>query len=324
MHLLKSVKIKIMRSLLQTKEWALFKKKFGWGFKEVKGVFVLKRRLPFQKEILYSPEVWLEPQTASEVVKALVDYARSEKNAIFYTLEILNPHDECPLNPREYGFEPSFEDYQPRWRQIIPLTPSKEEIFAQMKPLGRRNIRIAEKKGVITRIHDDLMFLEEDTKIFYELMQETAKRHHFAPRKMDYFRELLRLLYENKYGFLVTASFNDKPLASLIISVYDRVASFLYGASTEIEKERMANYAAQYAAILEAKKRGAKVYDLLAISPPGWPKAPLAIKYAGITRFKENFGGYKEAISGAFDLILKPNLYKIYRYLEILRRGQVS
>jgi lipid II:glycine glycyltransferase (peptidoglycan interpeptide bridge formation enzyme) len=324
MHLFKSDTIKPMRSLLQTKEWALFKKKFGWSFKEVKGVFILKRKLPFQKEILYSPEVWLEPKTAPEVVRALVDYAKSERNAIFYTLEILNPHDECPLNPHEYGFRPSFEDYQPRWRQIVPLTSSKEEIFAQMKPLGRRNIRIAEKKGVITRIHDDLMFLEEDSKIFYELMQETAKRHHFAIRKMDYFRELIRLLYENNYGFLVTASFNDKPLASLIISVYDKVASFLYGASTETEKERMANYATQYAAMLEAKKRGAKVYDLLAISPPGWPKSPLATKYAGITRFKENFGGYKEAISGAFDLVLKPRLYKVYRYLEILRRGQVS
>lgn len=38
--------------------------------------------------------------------------------------------------------------YAPEWTLLIDLTPPEEEILAQMKPKGRYNIRLAEKKGV--------------------------------------------------------------------------------------------------------------------------------------------------------------------------------
>lgn len=310
-----------MKSILQTKEWTEFKAKFGWSYTEVNGIFVLKKGLPFGSNMLYAPEVYLPPRKVEETVAALVAEAEKDKHCAFFTLEILNPHDECPLDLKPLGFTPSFEDIQPRWRQIIPLDLPAEKILAQMKEKGRYNVRLSEKKGIVCHVHDELLFLEDDVKIFYNLMAETAKRDGFSIRPKNYFLELLQMLYKNKTGFMVSGAFEDITLAATIISVYDNTATYLYGASGSVERNRMASYGVQFKAMREAKDRGTKKYDLLAISPEDGLNSALAKKYTGITKFKENFGGKKIAIAGGFTKVFKPTFYKLYKQIEKIRRG---
>lgn len=282
---------------------------------------MLERPLIFDLTMLYAPEVYLPPDRseAERFVQQLVDWTKQQRRAIFFKLEVTNLHDQSPLGLAEFGFQPSFEEIQPTWRQQVSLVGSAEAILGQMKEKGRYNVRLAEKQGVTVRLHDELMFVEEDAHIFYRLYLETARRQHFEPRGFSYMRALLELLYKQKWGALVVASFDEQPLSALIVSWYEGAALYLYGASSELKREVMAPYLAHYQAMLEAKKHGATSYDLLAVDPPSG-LGPLPKKYAGLGQFKRQFGGQTVAIVGGFDLVLKPTWYKLYRFAEKMRR----
>ena len=56
----------------------------------------------------------------------------------------------------------------------------------------------------------------------------------------------------------------------------------------------------------EAKRQGCKYYDLFGIAPNEDEKHP----WAGVTRFKRQFGGLDFASLGSWDLVISPMKYK--------------
>ena len=68
--------------------------------------------------------------------------------------------------------------------------------------------------------------------------------------------------------------------------------------------------------IKKAKELNCQTYDLLGIAPPDQPKH----RWAGLTRFKENFGGRRVEIIGSYDKVIDQGYYKLYRFIAKLRR----
>lgn len=298
------------KSLLQTKEWANFRQTQGWQAHHIDNISILEKNLPFGKSFLYAPEV--EYRDIENLENILEYIKKNVKNTqtIYFRLEILDEFDEKICQKlKENGFIKSFEEVQPEWRQIIDISKSEEEILAGMKQKGRYNIRVAQKHGVS---------VEKSTNIFkfYEIFRETAKRDGFEIRPKQYFEKLMQIFSSSGIAELWLAKYNEKTVAAMIAIFYDGKASYLYGASSGEFRQVMAPYLLHWRIIQRAKEKRCQVYDLLAVAPKGIETH----KYAGITRFKEQFGGRKVQIVGSYDLVYKPVWYKIFKMVEKYRR----
>ena len=182
-------------------------------------------------------------------------------------------------------------------------------ILDQMKEKGRYNIKIAQRKGV-------QIGTSANVDEFYRLFQETAKRNGFKIRPKNYFQILLDNLSDDGYAELLEAHFEGQVIAAEIVTYFDETASYLYGASSNESRDTMAPYLLHLEAMRRAKTKDCKYYDLLAVAPEGEENH----KYAGISRFKRQFGGRTVQIVGGYDLVYKPSWYKIFKSMEKMRR----
>lgn len=326
-----------MQSLLQTKIWADFKAAQGWKShmielpNQAQPLSVLERPLTFGKSLAYAPEVTLptyEPDQLSNLAKTIQNQI---PNAIFFRLELFEPLGEVVGHTtytshatqgsnqsiiatlKKAGYQKAFEETQPEHRQWLDIAHDEAAIMAQMKEKGRYNIRLAERKGVTTRISTDI----KDVEVFYQLFKETAIRDGFQIRQESYFLSLCRTLFEHNLAHLIIAEHDGQPLSALIITYYDGLASYLYGASSNAGRHLMGPYAAHWAAIKAAKDRGCKHYDLIQIAPPD---ASPNHKYTNLTRFKQQFGGQRVDLVGGWDFVYQPLWYQAFTWSQKIRR----
>lgn len=306
-----------MRSILQTPEWAQFKKSQGWEILNLGNLFIHKRSLPFGQNFLYLPEVSADDISPSQIEE--LKKITKDNNSIFCRLELIDRFNENSYKLiRSFGFEKAFEQVQPKWRQIISLELSEDEILAQMKSKGRYNIKVAEKNKLFV---EKMLQLDIDRKsekaanIFYYLYSQTVKRNEIAGRNFLYFKNLLDSFSKTDYFEVYTVYFERNPLSSAIVSFYDGVASYLYGGSSRSHKEVMAPYLMHWQIMKDAKARGMKKYDMI-----GRDKPDTSGHWAGVTRFKEQFGGEAVEVLGSFDYVNRQVAYRIFKFVEKMRR----
>ncbi|MDY5932177.1 MAG: peptidoglycan bridge formation glycyltransferase FemA/FemB family protein [Candidatus Ornithospirochaeta sp.] len=161
-----------------------------------------------------------------------------------------------------------------------------------MKSKTRYNIRLSERRNVTVREGG-----EEDLPLFMSLYRETAERNGIRSHKEDSFASLFCVDEDDAEVKLLIAERLGEPLAALFLSISDDRASYLYGASSSRGREHMPTYALQMRAMMEAKSRGAREYDLFGIAPEGEMNHPLS----GLSRFKLGFGGRRVSRMGCWD-----------------------
>ncbi|MEK7548704.1 MAG: peptidoglycan bridge formation glycyltransferase FemA/FemB family protein [Patescibacteria group bacterium] len=297
-----------MASILQTEFWADFKSRTaGWQPLPIGRYWGLKRRLPLG-QLAYFPELPFGAETlalATAPELATVALAR---------LEFLEEWDLTKTRAlTAVGLRPSFEEVQPNYRQWLDLTLTEPELLAGMRPKGRYNLNLALRQGLTVKAGLEPILVED----FLKLYQLTSSRQRFRGRGSDYFRQLATLLQEHQAGEVIVVYYQNWPLAAGYFTYFDQVASYLYGASSDRWKEMMGPYLLHWQAILRAKSRHCRLYDLLAIAPPGQPTH----RHGGLTRFKSQFGGRSVRLVGSWDLVNNRTWYTLYRLGEKLRRG---
>jgi len=293
--------------LLQTGEWGELKSAFGWKPVRVvngeAGVQILFRKLPLGFTIGYIPKSVISNQFWSEI-----DAVCKQNRAIFLKLEL----DTWHLAPDTWHLtlRTSPHNIQPPRTIIIDIKGSEDEILARMKQKTRYNIRLAEKKGVTVRAWDDL-------ESFHKMMLLTGGRDGFGVHSLEYYRRAHELLHPKQMGELLLAEYEGKPLAALFVARYGNRAYYLYGASTDEERNRMPTYLLQWEAMKWAKARGCEEYDLWGV--PDEEDATLEANFEkrhdglwGVYRFKRGFGGELKRAAQAMDRVYNPLLYWAY------------
>lgn len=311
-------------SLLEKWEWGEFKKKYGWrplrlaickGPSLAEPAFatqILIKKLPFGFSFFYCPTHLPD----KKILKALLEKIRelaNQENTIFCQMNILD--ETMPQKEKELlslGFKKSFEEIQPKNTLILDLTKSEEEILKQMKPKGRYNIKVAQKHGVVVKEIKNLKEFSDYGKIH----EETIKRDKISARPFEYLKNLFQMLKENNLGTAFIAYYKNRPIAGIIVSLAGEKATYMYGASLYDYRNLMSTYLLQWQAMKYAKEKGAKIYDLFGIAPTDDPKH----KWAGITRFKKQFGGKGKEILGSYDLVFKPFFYNLFKLAMKLRK----
>lgn len=302
--------------LLQTGEWGELKSGFGWKPVRIvigdEGVQILFRKLPLGFSIGYIPKTNIRKQLFSEM-----DAACKTNRAIFLKIEpdlwenqkpetpVLSKADGCNLKLRT-----SPHNIQPPRTIIVDLSDREEVILARMKQKTRYNIRLAEKKGVTVRPWDDI-------DAFHRMMLITGGRDGFGIHSRDYYKRAYELLYAKGMGEILVAEYAGKPLAALFVARNGKRAYYLYGASTDEERNRMPTYLLQWEAMKWAKARGCKEYDLWGVPDEDEEmlEANFETRHAGlwgVYRFKRGFGGELKRAAQAMDRVYNPLLYWVY------------
>jgi len=297
--------------LLQTGEWGELKSAFGW--KPVRivsgevGVQILFRKLPLGFTVGYIPKANFDQTLLPEI-----DSVCKQNRAIFLKLEPDSWDFEFTLHPSSFIL--SKHNIQPPRTVIIDIRGSEEEILAKMKPKTRYNTRLAEKKGVTIRTSDDI-------ESFHKMMFVTGGRDGFGIHSLEYYKRAYELLQSKGLGEILVAEYEDKPLAALFVACNGHRAYYLYGASTDEERNRMPTYLLQWAAIKWAKARGCEEYDLWGV--PDEDEATLEANFEsrhdglwGVYRFKRGFGGELKRAAQAMDRVY--NLLLYWAYLRFL------
>lgn len=293
--------------LLQTGEWGELKSKFGWKPVRVVsgnvGVQILFRKLPLGFTIGYIPKSNIDQSLLPEI-----DSICKSHHAIFLKFE---PDAwESEFSIQHSAFSISKHNIQPPHTIIVDIRGTEDEILAKMKQKTRYNIRLAEKKDVTVRAWDDV-------EAFHRMMLVTGGRDGFGIHSLEYYKRAYELLHPNGLGEILVAEYEGKPLAALFVARSGNRAYYLYGASTNEERNRMPTYLLQWEAMKWAKELGCEEYDLWGIPDKG--EATLEASFQtrsdglwGVYRFKRGFGGQLKRAAQAMDRVYNPLLYWAY------------
>jgi peptidoglycan pentaglycine glycine transferase (the first glycine) len=294
--------------LLQTGEWGELKSMFEW--KPVRivngddGVQILFRKLPLGFTIGYIPKANPAPPLWKEI-----DSACKQNRAVFLKLEP-DLWNNQTSDTSHLPLRTSSHNIQPPRTITVDLKGPADEILARMKQKTRYNIRLAEKKGVIVHSWNNL-------SAFHDMMLVTGDRDGFGVHSEKYYRRAYELLHPKGMGELLLAEYEGKPLAALFVACHGDRAYYLYGASTDEERNRMPTYLLQWEAMKWAKSRSCEEYDLWGV--PDEDEEVLEANFEsrhdglwGVYRFKRGFGGQLKRAAQALDRVYNPLLYRLY------------
>ncbi len=318
-------------SLLQTTNWARLKNRFGWSSQRVwlkkDGRYAAGAQVLFRSAALglvkigYIPHGPLVDWTNEEEVDVLfnqIDQAVYQHGAGMVKMEPLIWQHKMPeaawaaICEREQAVITD-DTIQPPRTIMVDLQPAEEEILAAMKPKTRYNIRLAARKGVTVREGT-----AEDIPAFNRLLAETGQRDSFGTHADTYYRDAFQLFVPQQ-AVLLIAEYEGRPLAASFITALGQTGSYLYGASSNEERNRMPAYAVQWSAMQWAKARGCTQYDLWGI--PDAEEEQLEAEFTGrkdglwpVYRAKRGYGGEIQRTVGAADRVYNQRLYRLYQW----------
>ncbi len=319
-------------TILQTTNWARLKNRFGWSSQRVwmrqdgrliGGAQLLIRSMALGiVKIGYIPHGPLVDWRDDEQVGVLMNYidqAGYNRGAGIVKLEPRLWQDDLPEGRWNaicdtHQLETDTDTIQPPQTILIDIRPSEDDILAAMKQKTRYNIRLSARKEVVVR-----QGTEADLPAFNRMMLTTAQRDGFTIHDPDYYRAAYEIFSPDQQCVLLMAEYAGQPLAGAMVFAVGRTAAYLYGASTNEERQRMPTYAIQWAAIRWAKARGCHTYDLWGI--PDFPEDELEAQFTersdglwSVYRFKRGFGGQIVRAVGAADRVYNARVQRLYQW----------
>ncbi len=197
---------------------------------------------------------------------------------------------------------------QPQFVFQIPLAGrSEDDVLKSMNQQWRRNIKKADKAGVVVTQGgaDDLL-------AFHALYAETARRDHFTPRPVGYFEHMyatLRAEDPDRIRLYLAHHEGDLVSATTWVRV-GRHTWYSYGASSTAKRDVRGSNAVQWQMIRDAIAADADVYDLRGITETLDPDDP----HIGLIQFKVGTGGEAVETVGEWDLALNRLVYKAFDF----------
>lgn len=299
--------------LLQSAEWGKLKSNFGW-----KPVWlnsggcsaqILFKSLPAGMSIGYIPKGPLGTPDLS-FWRDLLEVGKDHRG-IMIKIEPDDNDDLTKWSDAPTQLIPS-NPIQPARSILLDLSVDEKLILDRMKQKTRYNIHLAEKKEITIVPSDDI-------RAFYDLMIRTGDRDGFGIHSYEYYQKAYDLFSVNGHCILLTARYAGMDLAAVMLFTNGHRCWYFYGASTDIERNRMPVYLLQWEAIRWAKQQGCILYDLWGI--PDHPAEILEEQFMnrsdglwGVYRFKRGFGGKIMQTPQTMDLVIQPLLYKMFTW----------
>jgi peptidoglycan pentaglycine glycine transferase (the first glycine) len=217
-----------------------------------------------------------------------------------------------------------------RWRDPDFTQPSnartEESIRADMRKTTRNLVGRAEREGVTVTASDDP---ERDLDIYFELQEETYKRHHFVPYRQSFIRAQVKHFAPKGEAIVYIARYQGEPVAASVHMSFGGTTSYHHGASTHKHAKIPASYLLQWTAISDARKRGDDIYNFWGIAPRKTLENGDEViidkhhPFAGVTTFKTGFGGKPLPLTHCADIPLRSTYYatRAFEFIRKWKRG---
>ncbi len=278
---------------------------------------VITFHLPLKRNILYIPHgPVLREAPDDDFLNEFGVCAKKllrEEQAMFLRFDLFPTRDEHNAQFPKYIKKAPTHMYhsayfQPKHEWVISLADSsEEEIFSAMHPKARYNANLAERKGVTIEITYEL---EKYFPAFWSLLEMTSKRDRFRLQPKKYFETIFRSCTEKKNAFLVIARHNENILVINFIFLFGGIATFVYGGSSNEERNLMPSYLVQYKTVQETKRLGFTYYNLGGVTDGSAQYK----SWKGFTIFKKKFGGELMTYGTSYDIISQPLWYYLYDF----------
>lgn len=196
-------------------------------------------------------------------------------------IDYLYPH--CRLYMVKYSFQKDFE-----------------RLSEKMKQQEAERIRVVDK----LEVQNTKLALEGDAdkkSRIEKKIDELGKRLADTDRQIEGFGQ--------KIEAVKTFKNQEIYLSGSIYLYYGNKAWYLYGASENILRDTMPNFAMQWAMIEDSIDLGSSVYDFRGVSGDLNPDNPLY----GLYKFKKGFNGEFVEFVGEFDLVNRRLSYHLYK-----------
>lgn len=202
--------------------------------------------------------------------------------------------------------------FQPRYEWVLKLDKSEDEILATMHEKTRYSIRLATRREVKVEIITDKFINYFDE--FYSLMIETAKRNSFCLHKKEYYKIIFNSLPHINNSFLSIARYKNEILSINLIIIFGNTANYIFGGSSNNNRNCVPTYLAQWESICHAKKLGCLYYNFGGISEENDNYK----SWEGLTIFKKKFGGFKLQHSDFYDVVIHKLWYWAYNLRKLM------
>ena len=226
----------------------------------------------------------------------------------------LDANDEQTVIPESYGPFTRAATEQPEHTIIADLRRSEEELFAGLHSMARRNVRTAEKLGVVAGRDDDF-------DAFWEIFTATNERAKLGAFPRKYYETMLR--EGNAHGgeaYIVLSRYQGKALAGGFFIAMGKGTYYLFGGSVRDDrtdadgkplKDSKAPDAFYWNAMLDAKRQGYELFDFWGI-----PREMDESKHSfGVFKMKLKFSEQRVWYP-AYDLNLNPAAPMIVKALR--------
>ncbi|MCX6781727.1 MAG: peptidoglycan bridge formation glycyltransferase FemA/FemB family protein [Candidatus Magasanikbacteria bacterium] len=266
-------------------------------------------KLPFGWLYAYCPKgpVYkknLELGSINNINEELIKYL-SDKKCIFFRIE----------PSRNFAGAEKVPDFNPRATLILGLRHTPDELLANMHQKTRYNINLAQKKDL--RVSD-----AKDADAFMALMKETGRRDKFRLHETRHYHEIIF----SSLSHQLTVYYGPKAIAVAVFIGFGDTFTYVFGASDYEHRSLMAPYLIQWEGIKMGQRYDFKFYDFFGVAPKTGQQADGNYEYdnnhqyAGVTKFKQGFGGEYREDPGTFDFSISSWRYKFYGCLRALRR----
>lgn len=220
------------------------------------------------------------------------------------------------FNTSNWNLRKTNSDILPSNTIFLDLKRDSSHLLSSMKPKTRYNINLSFRKGIVVKKAG-----MDKLNIWYSLYQETAIRNKITINSIDYFKSVLTVRAEDTSSpaevELLIAEHENIPLAAMFLVISGNRGTYLYGASSSVNRNLMATYALQWEAINIARSKGCTEYDFFGVAPKADASHPLY----GLYKFKTGFGGKIHHNLGCWDYPLDQGKYNHLLATEMHSQG---
>ncbi|MGO1284709.1 peptidoglycan bridge formation glycyltransferase FemA/FemB family protein [Brachybacterium alimentarium] len=206
---------------------------------------------------------------------------------------------------------------QPLYNVWLPLRGrSEEEVLGAMTRAWRKNIRKAERDGVVVVEGD-----RSDLPAVQRLYTETADRQGFETHPLEYFEAMWDALGTRYPGhFHLHLAFHDGDLLSANATAQaGHRAQGVFAANGSVKRQIKASNAVYAQIIRQALADGAHDFDIGGVADSLDADGP----EAGLLLYKADMGGEVREYLGGWELVLMPALHSAFsRLLPVYARAR--
>ena len=214
------------------------------------GQFLLYDTMPVPGALMYcSKGPWL-PWEDEEAVRAFFQGAaevagRSGAHTLKIEPEVYEDDAGARLLLDDIGFHEARYALNFDTTVTVDLSPTEEELLANMRKSTRYGVRKAAREGVEVVEPEDF---EEAWKTFFGWMEDTAERKSgFTIRRpREYLHDMMRTMHNAGRGHLFLAVHEGTPLAGVFVFTFGRKYWFMHGASSTEKRTYNPNHLLQW------------------------------------------------------------------------------